>query len=280
MEKGEKRKQGVERMSRYLTTLMFCCMLAGITITAAVSADPGMNREGENSSEDADAANDLGAEYEKLLRIIEQKRAAVQSIDGALDIAGRPGVGPKDSDVILVEFGDFQCPYCKRHLMGAAQQIHEKFILTNQLRYVFLDFPMEAKHPLAAKAAAAARCAEEQGEYWKMRNILYTNQKALHELFLVEHAKSAGLDEVAFDKCLQSGKYNAAIQQDQVVGRSLGIKGTPTFFLGINNGDEINLIRKIQGARPYEVFERVILHALGIAKKQHETPDRISQSGF
>ncbi len=265
-------------MSRHLATVAIYCLLA--SITSAVYADPVMNSEGQAPSIQSDAANDMDAEYEKLLRIIENKKAPVQSIDGALDIAGRPGVGPKDSDVILVEFGDFQCSYCKRHLLGAAQQIHEKLILTNQLRYVFLDFPMGKKHPLAAQAAVAARCAEEQGKYWKMRNTLYNNQKALHELFLAEHAKRSGLDEVAFSKCLHSGRYDAAIQQDQIVGRSLGIKGTPTFFLGINNGDEINLVRKIQGAQPYEVFEREILHALNIAKKQHETSDRISQSNF
>ena len=265
-------------MGRHLATVAFYCFLS--SVTSAVYADPGMNSEGQASSIQSDAANSMDAEYEKLLRIIEKQRAPVQSIDGALDIADRPGIGPKDSDVILVEFGDFQCPYCRRHLSGAAQQIHEKLVLTNQLRYVFLDFPIGEKHPLAAQAAVAARCAEEQGKYWEMRNTLYNNQKALHELFLAEHAKRAGLDEVAFSNCLDSGRYDAAIQQDLIVGRSLGIKGTPTFFLGINNGDEINLVRKIQGAQPYEVFEREILRALDISKKQHETPDRISQSSF
>lgn len=265
-------------MSRYLTIVAFYCLLA--SVTSAVYADPGMNPEGQAASIQSDAASDMDAEYAKLMRIIEKKRAPVQSIDGALDIAGRPGMGPKDSDVILVEFGDFQCPYCRRHLLGAAQQIYKKMVATNQLRYVFLDFPMGEKHPLAANAAVAARCAEEQRKYWEMRNTLYNNQKALHELFLAEHAKRAGLDEVAFSKCLDSGRYDAAIQQDLIVGRSLGIKGTPTFFLGINNGDEINLVSKIQGAQPYEVFEREILHALDIAKKQHKTQDRISRSGF
>ena len=265
-------------MSRYLAIVAFYCWLA--SVTSAVYADPGMNSEGQASSIQSESANGMDAEYEKLMRIIEKKRAPVQSINGALDIAGRPGMGPKDSDVILVEFGDFQCPYCKRHLLGTAQQIHEKLVLTSQLRYVFLDFPMGEKHPLAAKAAVAARCAEEQGKYWEMRNTLYNNQKALHELFLAEHAKRAGLNEMAFSKCLNSGRYDDAIQQDQVVGRSLGIKGTPTFFLGINNGDEIKLVRKIQGVRPYEVFEREILRVRDIANKLHKAPSQISQSGL
>ncbi|MEN8251213.1 MAG: thioredoxin domain-containing protein [Bacteroidota bacterium] len=265
-------------MSRYLVTATFYCLLT--CITYAVYADTEMNLEVQTSSIQSDAARGMDDEYEKLLRIIEKKRAPVQSLDGALNIKGRPGMGPKDSDVILVEFGDFQCAYCRRHLLGAAQQIHEKLVLTNQLRYVFLDFPLGERHPLAAKAAVAARCAEEQEKYWEMRNTLYNNQKALHELFLVEHAKGTGMDEVAFSRCLHSGRYEAAIQQDQVVGRSLGIKGTPTFFLGINNGDEIKLVRKIQGVQPYELFEREILYAVDIAKKQHESSSQIIQSGM
>jgi len=263
-------------MNRYLVTVAFFCFLS--TVTSAVIADSGINSDELASSKQSGATSDMDAEYAKLMRIIEKKRAPVQSIDGALDIAGRPGMGPKSSNVILVEFGDFQCPYCRRHLLGAAQQIYKKMVVTNQLRYVFLDFPMGEKHPLAAKAAVAARCAEEQGKYWEMRNTLYNNQKALHELFLAEHAKRAGLDEVVFSKCLNSGRYDAAIQQDQIVGRSLGIKGTPTFFLGINNGDEIRLVRKIQGSRPYEVFEREIYRVLEIAKKHHEIPGQISHS--
>lgn len=234
-------------------------------------ADEGMNQEGMlASTTQAEVIDDLSEEYKELLRIVESKKAAVQTIDGSLNIADRPGMGPKDSDVILVEFGDFQCPFCKRHLTETAQEIHQRLILKNQLRYVFLDYPMEAKHPFAIKAAIAARCAEEQGRYWEMRNNLFNNQKALHELFLVEHAKNAGMDDVEFNNCLLSGRYVSAIRQDQIVGKSLGIKGTPTFFIGINKGDKIQMVRKIQGAQPYEVFEKEIRQAIELAKPQYE----------
>ncbi len=248
------------------TVVAAICLAAGFAFMASADSQP----------ESADA---LGAEYQKLLQMVKEKKKPVQTIDGTLGIAGRPGIGPKDAEVILVEFGDFQCPFCRRHLLGVAQQIRAKLVATNRVRYVFLDFPLEVKHPLAVQAAAAARCAEEQGKYWEMRNTLYTNQKALHELFLVEHAKSAGLDEAAFAGCLESGRHGDAIQQDQAIGKSLGIKGTPTFFLGINQGDQIILVRKIQGTQPYEVFEREILRAGEIAQ-QHRIQERISYSGF
>ncbi len=240
------------------------CLAAGFAFIAAAESQP----------ESADA---LGAEYQKLLQMVKANRKPVQTIDGALGIAGRPGIGPKDAEVVLVEFGDFQCPFCRRHLLGAAQQIREQMVAANRVRYVFLDFPIEAKHPLAAQAAAAARCAEEQGKYWEMRNTLYTNQKALHEPFLVEHAKSAGLDEAAFTGCLESRRHGIAIREDKAIGKALGITGTPTFFLGINLGDEITLVRKIQGTQPYEVFKREILQAGVIAQQQMQ--ERISHNG-
>lgn len=254
---------------RQIASSMFQSIFLACAFTSAY-ADQGINQEGVLASTQAEVTHDLGEEYKKLLRIVESKKAAVQTIDGSLNIADRPGMGPKESEVILVEFGDFQCPFCKRHLTGTAQVIHQRLILKKQLRYVFLDFPMEAKHPFAIKAAIAARCAEEQGKYWEMRNTLFNNQKALHELFLVEHAKNAGLDDVEFNDCLKSGRYVSAIREDQVVGKILGIKGTPTFFLGINKGDKIQMVRKIQGAQSYEVFEREINQAIELAKSYRE----------
>lgn len=121
------------------------CLALGCSISAL--ADP-----------QVETGDGLAAEYEKLMRAVRVRKKPVQVIDGTLNIAGRPGIGPKDAAVILVEFGDFQCPFCRVHLLGAAQQIRKKLVAENLLRYVFLDFPIEDKHPLAAQAAAAARC--------------------------------------------------------------------------------------------------------------------------
>ncbi|MES9957670.1 MAG: DsbA family protein [Sedimenticola sp.] len=254
-------------MNYFTNLLAASCLL--FSVAEAVSASPkaeGQEKNAEASSADQNGA--LGDEYQKLLEMVKSKRAPVQEVSGDLDIAGRPGIGPKDAAVILVEFGDFECPYCRRHLTGAAQEIREKLVSSGRLRYVFLDYPIESKHPLAAKAAAAARCAEEQGKYWEMRNTLYTNQKALHAAFLESHAESAGLDKGLFSNCLSSGRYDAAIRQDQVVGSSLGIKGTPTFFLGVNHGDRISIEKKIMGAQPFTVFEREILQLASSAERQ------------
>ncbi|MEN8175004.1 MAG: thioredoxin domain-containing protein [Pseudomonadota bacterium] len=265
-------------MSHIATIVLAGCLATGFVSTA--SADSQAEGARQAPSIPANTDSGLGAEYEKLLRMVEEQKAPVQKIDAALDIAGRPGIGQKNVDVILVEFGDFQCPYCRRHFLGVAQKIHENLVKKNLLRYVFLDFPEEDRHPFAAKAAAAARCAEKQGKYWEMRNVLYRNQKALQEIFLSKHAKTAGMDETLFSRCLESGRYETAIRQDKVIGDSLGIRGTPTFFIGINNGNEIKLVRKIQGAQPYEVFEQEILRAGEIAAEWREKQHRVSQAAF
>ncbi len=220
---------------------------------------------GASTTETATNA-DMEAEYLRLMQIVKEKRKAVHAVRGSLSIVDRPGIGPRNADVVLIEFGDFQCPYCRRHMLDTAQEIFKILVSDNRLRYVFLDFPMETKHPLAFKAAVAAHCAEEQDKYWEMRNILYKSQKAIHEEFLLGHAKTAGLDEAAFSNCIDSERHNAAIQQDQLAGKSLGVKGTPAFYIGINNGKEVRLVRRIEGAQPYEVFEREILRAQKSAK--------------
>jgi protein-disulfide isomerase len=247
---------------------------------ATANADSVMLQEQAATPTQQAAHDELGDEYKKLLRIIESKKAPIQTIDGTLNIAGRPGMGPVDSDVILIEFGDFQCPFCKRHLKDAAQEIYRNLVLTDKLRYVYLDYPAEIKHPFAKKAAIAARCAEEQGKYWEMRNTLFNNQKALQEIFLVEHAKNAGMNEAKFSDCFQSGRYASSIKEDQVVGRSLGIKGTPTFFIGINRGDEVRIIRKIQGVQPYEDFEREILKTkeIALSEQREESINKMNLS--
>lgn len=256
-------------MGHIIILLSLCAIFAG-NVMSDVSSDDNLMAK----------AKKLGPEYEKLLMMVKEKRAPIQTIDGELNIAQHPGVGPKDASVILIEFGDFQCPFCRRHLLGTAQELYENLVLTNQIRYVFFDYPMEAKHPLAAKAAAAARCAEEQAKYWEMRNTLYTSQKALHEGFLSKHAKMSGLNEAEFTSCLESDRYESAVMQDKAIGMSLGVKGTPTFFIGINKGDEVMLVRKIQGLQSYDVFEQEIFATIDGIQAQHETTVHTGLAGY
>jgi len=158
-----------------------------------------------------------------------------------------PARGPENAPVTIVEFSDFQCPFCKAFL---AQTL--PLILANygeRIRFVYRDFPIPTIHPQAIQAAEAAQCAFEQGRFWEYHDRLFQNQSTLDASSLKVHAKALGLDGSKFNQCLDSGKYAGEVQKDLEDGRSYGVTGTPTFFI---NG------RKILGAQPYPTFQRVI----------------------
>jgi protein-disulfide isomerase len=161
-------------------------------------------------------------------------------------VDGAPFKGPAKAPVTIVEFSDFHCPFCRRVIPTLAQlqsQYGEK------IKLVFRDFPIESLHPGATKAHEAARCANEQGKFWPYHDKLFAGpSNASPELFK-GLAKELELDALAFETCLGSGKYQAAIKQDIEEGNRVGVSGTPAFFI---NG------RLISGAQPFEAFVRVI----------------------
>ena len=129
------------------------------------------------------------AEIKNLLRT----RPAGQPVaarDIVLDITGAPVKGPKDAKVVLVEFSDFQCPFCARFSRDTIPQVQTDYVDTGKIKYVFADFPLETIHPYAFKAAEAAGCAGEQGEFWKMHDHLFANQKALKPEDLSQYAET------------------------------------------------------------------------------------------
>ena len=163
-------------------------------------------------------------------------------------------IGDPDAPVTIVEYTDFQCPYCGRHFEQTFPQIKENFIDTGVVRYVFKDFPLTNIHPQATAASEAARCAGDQGEYLAMHNLLFDTQgewsgrSDANNLF-ISYAGNLGLDSDTFGECLNSGKYTAAVEADVIEGSQLGVRGTPAFFL---NGYFVS------GAQPYELFEEAI----------------------
>jgi protein-disulfide isomerase len=169
--------------------------------------------------------------------------------DGAAFVIGDP-IAP----VTIVEFTDYQCPFCARHATQTMPQIKANFVDTGQVRYVIMDFPIVNNHPQATKAAEAARCAGDQDAYLAMHDALFTNQQQWSgntqaaSLF-IDYAGQIGLEVAAFTECLESDRYEAAVLANLQTGVDLGIRGTPSFFL---NGYFVN------GAQPYELFEQAI----------------------
>ena len=167
-------------------------------------------------------------------------------------------IGDPDAPVTIVEYSDFQCPFCSRYFEQTYPQIIENYVDTGQVRYVFKDFPLQSIHPQAVKAAEAARCAGEQNAFLAMHDELFirqgqwSEQENAVELF-IGYSDEIGLDSGAFADCLESGRYEEAVMADLAEGTALGITGTPSFFI---DG------QLISGAYPYAEFERVIEAAL------------------
>jgi protein-disulfide isomerase len=156
-----------------------------------------------------------------------------------------PSSGPANAPITLVEFSDYQCPYCAR-VVPTISKLRATY--GDKIRVVFKDYPL-AIHPEAPKAAEAAHCAGEQGKYWDMHDRMFANQRALAVPALKETAAGLGLDAAKFGQCLDSGKYAAAIADDMKQGEALGVQSTPTVYI---NG------RPILGAQPFEFFQSVI----------------------
>lgn len=159
-----------------------------------------------------------------------------------------PSKGSKNAPVTIVEFSDFQCPFCARFYTQILPLMEENYINTGKVKLVYRDFPL-GFHTNAQKSAEAAECADEQGRFWEYHNKIFENQNKLDTINLKQYAKDLGLDSKKFDSCLDSGKMASEVQKDFSDGSSYGVSGTPTFFI---NGIEV------VGAQPYTVFQQII----------------------
>jgi protein-disulfide isomerase len=162
--------------------------------------------------------------------------------------------GNPEAPVTIVEFSDFQCPYC-RTVQLTLTTLLSKY--GGRVKLAFRDFPLRRLHPQAQKAAEASRCAAEQGKYWEYHDLLFANPSALDTESLSEHARTLGLNGKQFDSCLAGSKYAAKIERDLAEGRAAGVSGTPGFFV---NGVFLG------GAQPISAFEKIIeaeLQAIG-----------------
>jgi protein-disulfide isomerase len=179
---------------------------------------------------------------------------AVVTVDGA------PTKGDKDARVTLVEFSDYQCPFCGRFYRETWPEIDRDYVKTGKVKYVFRDFPLEGLHPQALKAAEAAHCAAEQGKYWAMHDRLFDGQAALEDKDLTQHAGAVGLDVTRFEQCLQSGRYTAQVRQSLQDGAQLGVSGTPTFIVGLSEpgSPTIKAAAILRGAQPYSSFKQAL----------------------
>jgi protein-disulfide isomerase len=187
---------------------------------------------------------------------VAQPTAGPTAVVGPVDVSADddPAIGPANAPVTIIEFSDFQCPYCSRFNTDTLPQILSNY--GDRVRFVYRDFPLTSLHANALKAAEASDCANEQGAYWKYHDLLFKNQSALDDASLKSYAASLGLDTGVFNQCLDSDKYISEVQKDYQDGVTAGVQGTPSFFV---NG------MPLTGAQPYSAFQAAIEAALKTA---------------
>lgn len=159
-----------------------------------------------------------------------------------------PFKGSPDAPVTIIEFSDYECPFCGSFFRNTLPELEEKYINTGKVKFIYRDFPISS-HKNAQVAAEAAQCSGDQGKYWEMHNKIFENQEAIAKDNLIGYAGVMGLNMDSFNQCLNDGKYSKEVKADLNDGVKAGVDGTPTFFI---NG------QKLVGAQPFSVFEEII----------------------
>jgi len=212
------------------------------------------NQISQGDLEDAIAKLEL-----KLLQ--EQLPTEQPQLPVKISIDDDPIIGDPDAPITIVEFSDFQCPFCARFHIQTLPSILEEYIETGKVKLVFRDFPIQSIHPNALPASVASECANEQGKFKEMHDKLFDNQNEWNKQETVDalslfsqYATEIQLDQETFDSCLTNGSYIEEIRNDLDDGRDYGVSGTPGFFVG---NDQIGYV-ELKGAQPFESFKKII----------------------
>ena len=246
-----------------LLAALFCCY--PLTSTAA----PAGSGEAPISQNTADAILKELKEIRRVLEKIEKQggrggQKPSRPTTAKVSTKGKQTMGSKDAPVTIVEFTDYQCPFCLRFTNNTFPGLKRKYIDTGKVRWVGLNLPL-AFHKDATRAAQAAHCAGEQGKFWEMREVLFQNPQKLNVTFLPAHAATLDLDIEAFNSCLQSTRHLDAIAQEAKDAKAARLTGTPGFIIGKSTDDVISGSVLI-GAKPLNQFDAAINKVLAQQK--------------
>lgn len=237
----------------------------GVLIVLVVAVGAAAFFAGMYFSNIGDANTVTKEEFDAAILDIESKINNVQQPTNQprpvkISLDDDPIRGDVNAPITILEFSDYQCPFCARFYAQTLPALMETYIDTGIVKLVYRDFPIQSIHPNAMPAAVAAECADDQGMYWEYHDMLFENQKEWSSLEITDavntfkqYANRLGLSE-SFDLCLDSGKYLDEVRNDLADGRAYDVTGTPAFFVG---NDIIGYV-KLNGAQPFEAFQQVI----------------------
>ena len=188
--------------------------------------------------------------------------AAIERLEGEdpVFLSSTSGVkGAETAQLALIEFSDFQCPFCGQYARDVYPRLQQEFVETGKVRYVFRHYPLSRIHPVASKAAEAVECAAEGGMYWSMHDQLFNTGGNLQAEDLPAFAATLGLDVSRFQTCLDSGVMLSRVVEDQQLARQLGVTSTPTFIIAeIQPDGGLRSLARMKGAQSYVAFESAL----------------------
>lgn len=168
-----------------------------------------------------------------------------------------PVKGDANAPITIVEFSDYECPFCKRSNDQVISRIDKEYIETGKVKFVFRDFPL-GFHKQAIPAAVAANCAGEQGKYWEVHDFLFQSKNNVNQAAVLNAAESLGLDKAKLQACMDDPSKVAEVNKDMEEGKKYGVRGTPSYFIGKTNDSGEIEGTFIRGAQPYNVFQAEI----------------------
>ncbi|MSS86092.1 MAG: disulfide bond formation protein DsbA [Thaumarchaeota archaeon] len=258
-ENFEKNHKNDEKVIKKST---FNILISSIIITVGVASFFAGSYVSNFNSEQI-SQEEFKNEIAKLELKILEKQLSTKQLNSPLKIStdNDPIIGQINAPITIIEFSDFQCPFCAKFHIETLPLIMNEYINNGQVKLVFRDFPIQSIHPNAVPAAVAAECANEQEKFKEMHDILFENQNEWSNqnidnviITFNQYATKIELDDKKFDSCLKNGKYIEEIKKDLDEGRAYGISGTPGFFIG---NEQIGFI-ELKGAEPFENFKKVI----------------------
>jgi protein-disulfide isomerase len=232
---------------------------AALAILIGISPLASNAEDGVNCKQQLDQ---VLSELHDLRKLIESRPVAAPAVEpqperAAIDVGDAPLLGSKDAPLTVVEFTDYQCPFCERFFKETFPDLKKVYIDSGKVRFYVMDLPLTEIHKSALTAAQAAHCAGEQGQFWAMHDRMQANRDRLQIADLTGYAGELGMDEGIFRQCIESGKFRGAVEESARMAQAKGARGTPAFVVGKSTptGVEGQLII---GAVPLGIFEKAL----------------------
>ncbi len=252
----EKKKLIIENREFILpiAILLGAALIAGSILYSAKQLSDGSLLSVKNSA----GANTLNTIPTPTQAAVPDSGSAKVSVDNDMFM------GSENAPITIVEFSDYQCPFCRKFWSDTLPSLKKDYIDTGKVKFVYRDLPLDF-HPGAKPAAEATECAKEQGKYWQVHDAIFQGQASqgqgtiqFSKDDIIKWIGNAGLNMNQLNQCLDSGKYKIEVEKDLADGQAAGVSGTPTFFIGKSNSDGTIDGTRLVGAQPYTAFKTII----------------------